>query len=508
MWHKVKELKSRGLNKSQIAQEVGIHRKTVGHYLGMSEEEFYQWIEKRKNQPLKLQFYYDFVRSQLEIHPYLSASQIEDRLKEHYSDLPAVHSKTVFNFVQSIRSRHDIRKPKTVIRRDCQKREETAYGREAQVDFGVYSMARAGGGRQKVWMFAMVLSRSRQKFVYLQTSPFTSSTAIYAHQLAFDYYGGVPHTILYDQDRVFMVDENLGDLLLTSDFRHYVRNESFEAVFCRKADPQTKGKIENVIKYVKYNFLRGREFVNTSQLNQSVIDWLSRTGNGKVHSTTRLIPYQQWLIEKVHLLPVKHQLKEPENARFTPYTVLKDHTISYKGNFYSLPLGTFKAEGSKVLVCHEADQLVICNEEKSPIATHPVCILKGKYIRNSDHARDKSSGIEEKMQLVVEKLGGTGQAQAFVEAIRRSKPRYLNDNLGVILSKANVENPKTVNLAIDYCLEHGYYNGLKLTELIAYFTNEQSSQLSLCRPEVHRLPIQASAEPSTSQIDIYEKIIR
>ena len=89
MWHKVKELWSKGLNKSQISQEVGIHRKTVRHYLEMDEKEFYNWIGTRKNLPSKLHGYYDFVKEQLENHPYLSASQIEDRLKERYADLLA-----------------------------------------------------------------------------------------------------------------------------------------------------------------------------------------------------------------------------------------------------------------------------------------------------------------------------------------------------------------------------------------------------------------------------------
>ena len=156
MWHKVKELWSKGLNKSQISREVGIHRKTVRHYLEMDEEEFYKWIDKRKNLPPKLHGYYDFVKKLLENQPYLSASQIEDRLKEHFTDLPTVHAKTVYNFVQTIRSAHQIAKPKNNYVREFEKREETAYGDEAQVDFGVYNMLKQGGGHQKVWVFAMV----------------------------------------------------------------------------------------------------------------------------------------------------------------------------------------------------------------------------------------------------------------------------------------------------------------------------------------------------------------
>ena len=38
--------------------------------------------------------------------------------------------------------------------------------------------------------FVMVMSRSRQKFVYFSCTPFTSALAVYAHELAFAYFGG------------------------------------------------------------------------------------------------------------------------------------------------------------------------------------------------------------------------------------------------------------------------------------------------------------------------------
>lgn len=506
MWHKVKEKWLNGLNKSQISHELGIHRKTVRQYLQMNEDEFYAWLAKRRHGPLKLQSYHEFVRKQLESKPYLSSAQIEDRLKEHHADFPSVHSKTVYNFVQSIRSQYQIDKPAQENMREYQKREECAYGYEGQVDFGVYNMLKEDGVRQKVWVFAMVLSRSRQKFVYLQTNPFTTSTAIYAHQLAFEYFQGVPKKILYDQDRVFMVDENLGDLLLTNEFRHYVRNESFESVFCRKADPETKGKVENVVKYVKQNFLRGREFTNIEGLNQLALSWLQRTGNGKRHSTTRLIPFEEWLVEKAHLLPIRSQLKEPETYRFKEYHVLKDHTISYKGNFYSLPLGTYKGKNTKVLVSNQDEKLKIYTLEKQHLTTHAISILKGKYIRHNDHARDKSSGIKERIGLVIERLGNSDKARVFIEKIQTEKPRYLNDNLRLILAKTADCNSEAVEQALDYCLENGFYNANQLTELIAYYQKEKEALPEIKTPSTD-VPSQAHIIPATSKIDTYEQVL-
>ena len=49
MWYKVKELKSKGLNKTQIARCLGINRNTVRKYQSMSESEFMNSQSYRRN---------------------------------------------------------------------------------------------------------------------------------------------------------------------------------------------------------------------------------------------------------------------------------------------------------------------------------------------------------------------------------------------------------------------------------------------------------------------------
>ena len=140
MWHKVKELNSKGFNKSQISRKLGIDRATVRRYIGMSEEDFYFWLEKERHFPHKLQSYYQFIKQQLIANQDLSASQIEDRLKEYYDHPQEVHSKTVYNFVQRIRKIEGISKCVEKQPRDYDKLPESEYGHQAQVDFGEYSM--------------------------------------------------------------------------------------------------------------------------------------------------------------------------------------------------------------------------------------------------------------------------------------------------------------------------------------------------------------------------------
>ncbi|TCR08846.1 hypothetical protein EDF66_103398, partial [Sphingobacterium sp. JUb20] len=106
MWYKVKELIGSGLNISQIHVETGLDRATVRKYLSLSEKGFHDWISRPRNLPKKLSVYYSYVKETLELQPYLSAAQVEDRLMERYSDLPTVHSKTIYNFVRNIRLEH------------------------------------------------------------------------------------------------------------------------------------------------------------------------------------------------------------------------------------------------------------------------------------------------------------------------------------------------------------------------------------------------------------------
>ena len=115
------------------------------------------------------------------------------------------------------------------------------------------------------------------------------------------YFGGVPRIIVFDQDATILTSENYGELIFTLEFERYLNQRKFKVHMCRKADPQSKGKVENGVKYVKGNFLHGRTFQSMEQLNKESCQWLERTANAKVHGTTHLVPAEQWLIEKEHL---------------------------------------------------------------------------------------------------------------------------------------------------------------------------------------------------------------
>ncbi|MEJ7740712.1 MAG: hypothetical protein WKF97_25120 [Chitinophagaceae bacterium] len=262
---------------------------------------------------------------------------------------------------------------------------------QAQADFGQYIMRNTEERRKKVHFFVMRLSRSRMKFVRFSDAPFTTRTAIDAHEEAFKFFCGIPREVVYDQDRLFLVDENLGNLLLTRDFKDYVFEQEFLLHFCRRSDPQSKGKVENVIKFVKNNFLYGRSYYDIETLQAQVIGWLRRTGNGMMHSTIRKVPLEEWAVEKEHLSPWV-------SVKILPVYIMRyvrvDNTISYQGNFYSLPQGTYKKD-VMVMIWLKDNELHIYDDQKKFLCRHQIAQNKSNKIINTDHKRDKSKKLKD-----------------------------------------------------------------------------------------------------------------
>jgi transposase len=511
MWYKVKEYKGNGLNKSQISYELGIDRATVRRYLSMSEIEFHEWIEKGRNLPKKLNTYYEYVKGLLTLQPYLSSAQVEDRLKENFSGLPEVHSKTVYNFVESIRKAYGIKKEKEKLPRQYEKLAETKYGEQAQVDFGEYQMQTKELTRKKVYFFVMSLSRSRHKFTYFHTHPFTSVTSIQAHEKAFTFFEGQPKEIIYDQDRVFITDENMGDILLTKEFRSYHNEMNFKTIFCRKSDPESKGKIENVVKYIKYNFLRGRTFTTEEELNQQAISWLGRTANAKEHAGTKKVPMQEWQIEKQYLLPLKTQTIIRNNKNMIRYKVRKDNTINYRSNYYTLPQGTYKNIDSFVLLKEENEQIRLYTEKEEFITMHPLCHNRGTTVRNTDHTRDKSQSIAPLMEEVIKMMPDTDKSSFFINRVYKDKPRYVRDNLLLLKKHLPLLDKDIVDRSLVFCLENNIYNSSRLIEIANHYKSEQiqQSNTKIIIPDIkiNSPRINNNFIPQKSKLSTYETIM-
>ena len=473
-YRSVHQMNKEGFSIRKIAAELNLDWRAAKALLEIEEDVF---IEKQASKPERrksLQEYELFVKDRLVKYPETPAAQMHDWLKETYTDFPIVTPKTVFNYVLIIRTKFNI--PKTEHVRDYFCVPELDYGLQAQVDFGFYNMPTMQQGKtRKVQFFTFVLSRSRFKFILFSDTPFTTATVIDAHELAFETIGGCTAMIVYDQDRVLMVAENLGDLILTAGFQAYVNESKFSAHFCRKADPESKGKVENVVKYVKQNFLCNRVYKDLDTLNQEARAWLTRTANALEHGTTRKIPAQEFEIERSFLTPWQPVVLETEAYPF--YAVHKDNKISYKGNVYSLPVGTYKGKNSKVLLNATANQLILMNLAQEEIYRHDICRLKGQKILASDHRRDKSEAILNMITSFSELMPNPLLAMNWLDKLKDAKPRYFRDQVCVLKKTVTDLEPQIASAALNYAIQHQITSANDFKAIVDALLRKQTGDL-------------------------------
>ena len=489
-----------------IAKITGLNWRTVKQQLSLNQDEFLASCQGRKGRKKLLGDYEDFVRKRLEIYPDTSSAQIHDLLKEHFPDFGAVSPKTVYNYVLSVRALYDLPSEESV--RDFQMVAETPYGAQAQVDFGFYNMRTTTGKTRKVQFFCMILSRSRYKYVLFTDQPYTSQTVIEAHEKAFSYFTGVPHEIVYDQDRLFMVRENLGDLILSERFRQDVSQRTFKTYFCRAADPQTKGRVESMVKYVKRNFLHGRSFKDLETLNAEAHAWLDRTANALPHGTTKLIPAEEMENEVTFLdawNPI--QMAEPDYAS---YAVRKDNTISWKSNFYSLPLGTYKGRQSRVLVLQEQQELIILSSpDKQELCRHNISPLKGQKILQTDHARDKSQAIWEMMEEFSALFADPKEALGWIYQLKAEKPRYIRDQIQSLTATVKELDPNIAMETLYYCSQFYIYSAVDFRSVAQGLIRQKKSPgtplgIVSGNPLTTSVQQKASIEPAKSRLVDYD----
>lgn len=509
MWSKIKELISDGLNYSEISRRLEMDRHTVSLYASMSYDEFMSSQSYNRLYSHKLDAYEDYVVSYIRRYPEVSAARVHDRLKEQYPDLCKVTPKTVFNFVRRLRLTYGIPKAEETVR-EMNKQPDTPYGEYAQVDFGEGWIQRADGSRVKVYFFVMVLSRSRYKYVYFSQSPFTTDTAIYAHQLAFQYFGGKPKKIIYDQDRVFIHDENLGDYKLTARFRSFVSSEGFEVVFCRKSDPQSKGKVENAVKYVKHNFLMAREFKDIETLNREAEAWLGRTANGTEHHGTRRIPSEVFVHEKEWLTPYTGTPSLPEQD-MEQRVVRQDNTVMFDGSFYTVPSGTYRGRDTQVYVERKDGMVNIYSTESGKtIASHPYSRDKGSLVRNFNHLRHPSVSLDDYRKLVEKMLPDVDAASEWLDRVQQDKKRYFRDHLRVLERESYRYDGQTLACALQTCLDAGAYNARMLMDVAEGERIRMKKPLQ-ARPldPVSALGMEFNRDqiPEKSQIKTYDDIL-
>lgn len=499
LYIEVHQLKKQGFRISQIAKRTRLSRTTVYKYLELDFEEAIEEFDTTSRKR-KLDKYQDWIVNWLKEYPTLSGAQVFDWLQEKFPEIDIGES-TVRRYVNDMRDIYNIEKKETA--RDYDSVEELPFGQQLQVDWGQTIQKTVEGKDVKLYFIAFVLANSRHKYKWWLNRPFTTEDTIRFHEQAFEFYGGMPEEIVYDQDNLIAVSENAGDLLLTTSFQQYVRQRKFRIYLCRKADPESKGKVENVVKYVKNNFAKNRVFSNLEDWNEKGLKWLERTGNYKVHNTTKKRPFEVFLLEKQHLRKVSNPLSSESNyTESITRNVRKDNTIHYLSNRYSVPPGTYnKMALIKLQVSNGI--LKVCDPSTGEvIQEHKVSLEKGKLIKDRGHSRERSRTLDTLKQEVLDLLQHE-KAADFILRIDKDYGRYRRDQY-VILKKTAQLHPSWIHMALEKCMEENLISANSFRDVVNFLVRTVIEEpLS---PEVIEKPL-AEIAVETRDMDAYLQLM-
>jgi transposase len=290
----IKVLARRGVGIREIAKQMGCSRNTVRRYLREAQTQQYG---PRQARPTKLDPYKDYLRSRVEAaRPHWIPAVVLHREIQEQGYLGGLTQLKVF--INGLRAQPA---DSPVVRF------ETPPGQQMQADF-----THIRRGRDPLLAFVATLGYSRMAWVKFTTDE-RADTLCRCIGEAFDYFGGVPQHVLFDNAGTIVIERDAygpGLHRWHPQMLALAERYGFTPRLCRPYRAKTKGKVERFNGYLKGSFCvplaatlkqAGLRF-DAQAANSHIGRWLIEVANHRVHATTRERPQARMPAEQAALM--------------------------------------------------------------------------------------------------------------------------------------------------------------------------------------------------------------
>jgi transposase len=465
MFDKIKTLQRQGYSISEISTRLSISRKTISKYYKMSEPEYKNYLKSILEKEKSFDKYKKHIIEVYKINNFkkLNMTAVFDYLEEKFGEL-LYSEKTLRNYINYLLRSNQLRLNNSI--RLYTKVPELPYGKQMQLDFGVDKTKNG----LKLYIFAAVLSSSRFKYISFQDKPFKTIDVILNILDAFDFFQGNVEELVIDQDSTMVVSENHGDIIYTKKFRYFLDEMGLKMYVCRKSDPESKGKIENVIKFVKYNFLQPRCFNDLQEAKDRLKRWLYRRGNGKINQATKRIPAEEIIQERKHLKPLVNSIFRKDTLIGREQRNVNEHSfVSINASLYSVPT---KYRNKIVEIYQTKTNVYIFDVVTGKeICNHYLSLIPGERVIDREHFRDKEKSSKELKEKVIE-LFPLNNWKIFIQNNFKELPRYVRDQCldAMKYFSCNEVDSGILDKALEYCLENKTHTISNLNDTYKYFS--------------------------------------
>ena len=252
------------------------------------------------------------------------------------------------------------------------RRYETTPGEQMQIDWGEF-LFEQDDRIQKLYGFTAVLGYSRMRFVCF-TKRCDAPTLIRCLMHACAYLEGMPLLVLADRMKSVLLQMDGNTPQWNPLWADFLAAIGVTPRVCRAYAPQTKGKVERAIRFVKESFWPGVRFIDLDDLNRQALAWCDRR-NVMVHATTRAKPVDRWVDEGLLPLPTGFAW---ERFALEDRRVSSDGFVSFDGVRYGLPAHALRS--GRVVQVGLRHQTVTIWAQSQVITQHPVHAVSGTQV--------------------------------------------------------------------------------------------------------------------------------
>lgn len=378
--------------------------------------------------------YIEVLRKALEANPQAKVSSLYDLLSEEFGaeGLPR-NEQTLRNNVRGLRERGVLPSAEGA-KRVYDIVGLPPAGKQLQLDYGE---ERLNSG-ERVHFICLILSHSHLRWVRFQDHRFDGEETCRSLFSFFLTIGGRPEEIVLDQDACLVAGERFGEVRFTESFRYFLQEQGLSARVCRKSDPESKGLVENTVKYVKTNYLGGRMGWSAARIAENAAAWTERA-NKRIDRGTYLVPQEEFeSVEKPHLKPLV-----PSAYSVVPVApVVKmhagpEHSCIFRTNRYILPAEYARKDvWLKIL---PGKLLFYADEGLSECVCRPFD-LPDPSVKHATFGADRHYGHRDKPSPRLAAVLGDFRRrypcpslQHFVNGVSKENPRYRVEQFTAIL---------------------------------------------------------------------------
>src|SRR5256714_5143027 len=356
-------LKQKGWTNVQIAEFTGHHRNTVAQVLREEVDK----KPKTRNRSSAVSVFDSHIADWLDKEvPVARMLELAQADTQH----PYTGGETAFyDYVRKVR-----RARKQTIQ-DVALRFEGMPGEFLQIDWGEVremGFTKAGVENHTRYFFAARLKYSRYMYVSFHTD-MREETLLRCLISCFTAIGGVPWVVVTDNMKTAVLGRNEHhEPIWNPAYQKLAVEFKFHPEACAPASGNQKGAVENLVKFVKGNFLAGRTFYDDADLAEQCSQWLRQVNTERPSDATGQPPMVLLAEEQPKFGPLPTVASD--YGFFECVVVSREGLVAIETNRYSVPahlMGrvlTARIHTSRIEVF--ADQELVATHVRLPAQQH------------------------------------------------------------------------------------------------------------------------------------------